>query len=102
MLYVIRQGRGPTWDPARGRREQAGWDGHAAFIDGLKEAGRIVLGGPVGEIDGQHVVLVVRADSEEAARARFDGDPWTGAVLTIESVEPWTLWIGQLDATRSE
>ena len=97
----MRQERGPEWDPARGRREQAGWDEHAAFIDRLVAAGRIVLGGPVGEIDGEHVVLVVRADGEAAARALFDDDPWIGRVLVIDSVEPWTLWIGQLDPTRS-
>jgi arsenate reductase (thioredoxin) len=99
-LFVMRQARGPQWDPARGRREQDGWDEHAAFIDGLVADGRIVLGGPVGEIDGQYVVLVVRAESEDAARAMFDGDPWMGAILVIETVEPWTLWIDRLDAKR--
>jgi hypothetical protein len=24
----------------------------------------------------------------------FVDDPWMGSVLTIENVEPWTLWTG--------
>ena len=48
----------------------------------------------MGDVDGQHAVLVVRADSENDARAMFADDPWMDSILTIESVEPWTLWIG--------
>jgi uncharacterized protein YciI len=92
--FLVRQARGPAWDSSRGRREQSGWDPHVAFIDRLSEDGKILLGGPIGEIDGQHVVLVVRAASDDEARAMFADDPWMGSVLAIESVEPWTLWIG--------
>jgi uncharacterized protein YciI len=92
--FLVRQARGPAWDSSCGRREQPGWDQHVAFIDRVSEDGRIALGGPVGEIDGQHVVLVVHAASEDEARAMFTDDPWMDSVLRIESVEPWTLWIG--------
>jgi hypothetical protein len=53
----------------------------------------VVIGGPVGAVDGQHAVLVVRAPDEAQARALFAGDPWMDRILRIESVEPWTLWI---------
>jgi uncharacterized protein YciI len=92
--FLVRHARGPAWNPARGRREQAGWNEHAAFIDRLSEAGKILLGGPAGDINGQHTVLVVHADSEHDARAMFTDDPWSDSVLRIEHVEPWTLWIG--------
>jgi uncharacterized protein YciI len=92
--FLVRQARGPQWDVLRSRREQTGWNEHAAFVDKLSEAGKVLLGGPVGEVDGQHVVLVVYAGSEADARAMFAGDPWMDSVLRIESVEPWTLWIG--------
>jgi uncharacterized protein YciI len=91
--FLVRQARGPEWDPARGRREQPGWDEHAAFIDRLSDQGLVVLGGPVGEVDGQHAVLLVRAAGEAQARELFAGDPWLDRILRIESVEPWTLWI---------
>ena len=46
--FLVKHVPGPAWDPARPRREQDGWDEHAAFMDGLVAEGVIVLGGPVG------------------------------------------------------
>jgi uncharacterized protein YciI len=91
-LFLVRQRRGPAWDPAKGRREQAGWDRHAAFIDGLGE--RVVVGGPIDDVDGEFVLLLVRAADQADACGMFDADPWMGSVLEIASVERWTLWIG--------
>ena len=28
-----------------------------------------------------------------ALRALFASDPWAGTILTIKSVEPWTIWL---------
>ena len=72
--FLVRQARGPSWDPSRGRRQQQGWSEHAGFIDQLNDEGKILLGGPIGDVDGQHVVLVVRASSEDEARALFADD----------------------------
>ena len=62
--YLVEQAKGPAWDHARGRREQAGWEEHAAFMDGLVEEGLVVLGGPIGEGDGDHALLVMDAPDE--------------------------------------
>jgi hypothetical protein len=35
--YLVTQEWGPVWDSSRARREQAGWDEHAAFMDALVE-----------------------------------------------------------------
>lgn len=91
--YLVEQARGPAWDHSKGRREQAGWDAHAAFMDALVEDGLVVLGGPIGEGDGENVLLVLNADSESAIRARLAEDPWMDAILTIESVRPWSVWL---------
>jgi uncharacterized protein YciI len=91
--YLVRLARGPAWDYARSRREQAGWDEHAAFMDALAAEGVVVLGGPVGEGDGDYTLLVVETASEAAIRDRLAGDPWLGGLLTIESVEPWSVWL---------
>jgi uncharacterized protein YciI len=66
--------------PSRGRHEQSGWNEHATFIDRLSDDGKIPLGGPVGDVDGQHAVLVVRAGSVDEARAMFADDPWTDSI----------------------
>lgn len=63
-------------------------------MDRLSETGKVRLAGPVGDLDGEHAVLVVYAASEAEARALFADDPWADSVVRIESVEPWTLWIG--------
>jgi uncharacterized protein len=91
--YLVRQARGPAWDHSRLRREQASWEEHAAFMDALAEEGVILLGGPVGEGDGDDALLVVKVESEQAIRARLADDPWMNEVLTIKSVEPWTVWL---------
>jgi uncharacterized protein YciI len=91
--YLVEQARGPAWDHSKRRREQAGWDAHAAFMDALVEEGLVVLGGPIGEGDGENALLVVDVDSEAAIRARLAEDPWADDMLTIESVRPWSVWL---------
>ena len=91
--YLVEQARGPAWDHSKRRREQAGWDAHAAFMDALVEEGLVVLGGPVGEGDGENALLVVDVDREAAIRARLAEDPWADDMLTIESVRPWSVWL---------
>jgi uncharacterized protein len=91
--FLVEMARGPAWDPSRHRREQAGFDKHAAFMDALTEEGIVVLGGPVGDIDGEVALLVVHVDSEAEIRARLAVDPWANTVLTIASVKPWSVWL---------
>ena len=88
--YLVERGHGPLWDRSRGRREQDGWDEHAAFMDRLVDDGFILLGGP---LDGDREVLhVVDAESEEEVRRRLDEDNWTrNGMLETVSVERWTI-----------
>jgi uncharacterized protein len=92
-LYLVERAKGPEWDHSRGRREQIGWSEHAAFMDALADEGFVVLGGPIGEGDGENVLLVVNADSEAAIRDRLADDPWPDDVLRTESVRPWSVWL---------
>jgi uncharacterized protein YciI len=93
MYFIVMRAQGPSWDRARLRREQAGWDEHAAFMDGLVDDGFIVLGGPVGEGDGHSTLLVVEAESEDEVRKRLADDPWGEDMLATESVEPWSIFL---------
>jgi uncharacterized protein YciI len=93
-LFLVERHKGPAWDHAKPRREQAGWDEHAAFMDGLVDDGFVLLGGPVGEGDGEEAVLVVDAKDEAAVRARLAGDPWPAEMLTVERVRRWQVWLG--------
>ena len=91
--FLVELVNGPGYDRTRPRREQRGWAEHAAFMDGLVEEGLVVLGGPVGDVDRDHVVVVSDAHSEEAIRARLADDPWMEDILAIQSVRPWTIWL---------
>jgi uncharacterized protein YciI len=62
-------------------------------MDALTEEGVIILGGPIGEGDGEDSLLIVEVESEAAVRARLAADPWLRGVLAIKSVEPWTVWL---------
>jgi hypothetical protein len=90
--FLVHETCGPAWDYARGRREQDGWDEHAAFMDKLVEDGFVFLGGPTGDPDTGDPLLV-EAEDEAGIRARLADDPWMGTVLTIRDIEPWTIWL---------
>ncbi len=88
--YVVRLEHGGSWDWSRGLREQAQWDEHARFMDGLVASGFIVLAGPLaGDRD---VLWIAEAESEAEIRARASEDPWArSGLLRIVRVEGWTV-----------
>jgi hypothetical protein len=96
MFHVVVRRSGPRWDRSLPLEEQSGWDEHAAFMDGLVDAGFIVLGGPLA--DEERVVHAVEAESADAVRATLARDPWSETHLVIDAIEPWTI---RLDARRS-
>jgi uncharacterized protein YciI len=89
--YAVTRSKGSEWDHSRPRREQNGWDEHAAFMDALAQEGFVVLGGPLGEGDGDDALLIIEAEDEEAIRARLAEDPWPDEMLTTTSVRPWSV-----------
>jgi len=99
--FLVERGKGPSWDRSKGRREQAGWDEHAAFMDGLVDEGVVVLGGPVGDADGETTLLVVDLSDEAAVRARLAEDPWGEDMLTFVRVQPWLVWLGGVGGGRA-
>jgi uncharacterized protein YciI len=89
MFLVILRRDGPQYDLSRPLEEQADWPAHAAFMDGLVDSGFIILGGPLA--DEFRVAHVVEAESEDAVRAGFARDPWSGTHLTVDTIDPWTI-----------
>jgi hypothetical protein len=75
--------------------DQAQGKEHASFMDGLVEAGFVVLGGPLAY--EHRVVLIVDADSKDAVRGTLGQDPWSETVLVIDSIDAWTI---RLDGRR--
>jgi uncharacterized protein YciI len=95
FLVMVRQS-GPEFDRSRRLEQQSGWAEHAAFMDGLVDAGFIVLGGPLAG-DGR-VAHAVEAESEDAVRATLARDPWSETHLRVDAIEPWTI---RLDAREA-
>lgn len=100
--YVVRLTRGGPWDWSRDLREQSEWDEHARFMDGLVDAGFVVLGGPL-EGD-REVLLIIEAESVDAIRERLAEDPWAmSGMLRPARIERWTVLLdgrGSLDRCR--
>jgi hypothetical protein len=94
-VFAVRTARGARWDDAHGIREQAYWDEHAAFADGLVQAGVIVFGGPIASDDPDDIALLaVEAADELAVRAAFAPDPWTThEIFRLKDVRRWTIWL---------
>ena len=91
---MVLMAKGPSWDPSRLRRAQALWDDHAAFMDKLTADGFVVLGGPLGEGDGEDVLLVVDAPDADAITSTLQNDPWIkSGVLKIRTIQRWTIFL---------
>jgi uncharacterized protein YciI len=95
-FLVVLHRSGPEWDASRPLEDHSDWPAHASFMDGLVDAGFVVLGGPLG--DEHRVVHVVEAESEDAIRATLADDPWSESHLVIDTIDPWTL---RLDGRRA-
>jgi uncharacterized protein YciI len=88
-FLVVQHRSGPEWDPSQPLEGQSGWAEHADFMDGLVDAGFLLLGGPLA--DEQRVVHAVEAESEADVRATLARDPWSETHLRLDSVDPWTI-----------
>jgi uncharacterized protein YciI len=101
MFFAVRLRRGGPWDWSRDLRQQDGWDEHAAFMDGLVADGLIVLGGPLA--GDREILHVIRAASELEVRDRLAPDNWAAnGMLTITSIEPWTILLDGLGARDAD
>ncbi|HUY24541.1 MAG TPA: hypothetical protein VMV09_04460 [Candidatus Saccharimonadales bacterium] len=89
MFHVVLTRTGPEWKPSLPLEEQSGWAAHASFMDGLVDAGVVVLGGPL--VDERRVVLAIEAATADDIRATLAGDPWHQTHLLIETIDPWTI-----------
>jgi len=98
-VFAVTMVNGPAWNPALQRRQQAGWDEHAAYMDRLVADGRVILGGPIG--DGTEVLVVHDAADEDDLRATLAADPWVDRILRVSRIQPWTLWLDSRAQART-
>jgi len=91
--YAVTRERGESWDARLSMRQQEQWDEHAMFMNALVDDGFVVLGGPLG--DGEKILLIIDAQSEQEIDVRLADDPWTPlGLLRIAKVERWEILLG--------
>lgn len=84
MIFVIIGYDGPDGQAKRKLHRQA----HLDRMDSLNEAGKVLLAGPL--TDGAGSLIVIEADSLEAAKAFAAGDPYvTQGVFARYEVHPF-------------
>lgn len=93
VLFVVSMIRGPAWDANTPIRAQALWDEHAKFMDQLTADGFVVLGGPLGNEEGE-AMLVVNSPDEASVQKTLARDPWRAAgLLDVPQVRRWTIFL---------
>jgi uncharacterized protein YciI len=94
-MFAVRTAQGAQWDDACGIREQAFWDEHAEFADGLVAKGVIVFGGPIASDDSEDIALLaVDAPDKEAVHEAFAQDPWIKhGIFRLKEVRQWSIWL---------
>lgn len=88
IFHVVLRQSGPEFDSALPLEAQTLWQEHAAYMDSLVAAGKILLGGP---LPGDRVAHAMEAGSEDEIEAIWALDPWAYSHLVIESIEPWEI-----------
>lgn len=90
--FLVFCSHGSAWVTGKPSREQPYWDDHAAFMDKLFEAGKIVLAGPYADYSG--ALVIVKAADAASARGLFDDDPWMlKDVLLVDEVKGWLIFL---------
>jgi uncharacterized protein YciI len=90
---------GPAWRSGP-PEEQPGWDAHAEFVDGLREQGTFVMGGPFSDYSGSVNLLegLTAAEATELIAA----DPFVeNGVFVVDSIRDWTVYVDELSAKES-
>lgn len=94
-FFAVITVRGPRWNDAQPMEGQEDWRAHAEFMNALVEEGFILLGGPL--VGTREVLLIARADSEQAVEARLAPDIWRRKdLLRTRQIAPWRLRLGAL------
>jgi uncharacterized protein YciI len=70
-LFVVHFETGPKWDKSLAAADQPGFREHSATLSRLRQNGMVVFGARYGDLG----MIILRADSLDAAKALVDADP---------------------------
>jgi hypothetical protein len=94
VYFVVTYEQGPTWVHGRTMREQLEWTEHAAHVNNAMYAGKVVVGGPIGDGRIHRAMLVTYFHDEAEIRRWIAEDPWIrSGVLGPPTVVPLNLLV---------
>jgi len=96
QYFLVTEIPGPEWDRSRPRREQLGWDAHAAFVDSLADQGAVVVGGPVGDPDYGPALLVAQPEAKKTSGNTSPMTPRSARSSPSRNIQLWSIWISAL------
>ncbi len=103
--FVLINEQGPSWVDRRPMREQDQWAEHAAYVNAAMYAGKILLGGPIGDGHPHRALLILSFETEAAVQSWIREDPWIrSGILRTHTLEPWDLLLSndKLDPILAE
>jgi uncharacterized protein YciI len=90
--YMLTYDPGPRWEPGKHLNEQK-TDAHFAYVSRRFDEGRVVLAGPMGDVDRGFYVILARSDDE---LQRFIGDdPGVQSGLFVAKSARWNVLFGR-------
>lgn len=97
VVYYLRLlKRGPIWTPEETPEVERLQAAHIAYGLKLREAGKLILNGPLLDNGNMRGVGIFRVDSIEEARALSDADPAVQAGRLVSEIHPWMVHRGSL------
>lgn len=97
VVYYLRLlKRGPVWTPEETPEVMRLQAAHLDYGRTLRDAGRLILNGPLIDDGMLRGAGILRAGSLEEARALSDGDPAVQAGRLVSEIHPWMVYRGIL------
>lgn len=97
VVYYLRLlKRGPVWTPEETPEVMRLQAAHLDYGRKLREAGRLILNGPLLDTGMLRGAGILRAGSLEEAQALSDGDPAVQAGRLVSDIHPWMVSRGVL------
>ena len=81
-LFIVHFETGPKWEKSLAPADQPGFREHSANLNRLRQSGVVAFGARYGEFG----MIVLKADSLDAAKAMMDADPGVRSGLFIYRV----------------
>ncbi len=96
VYYLRLLRRGPRWKPEETPEVERLQAAHLAYGQKLREAGKLILNGPMLDGGDLRGVGILRVGSLEEARALSDADPSVQAGRLVSEIHPWMVHRGVL------